>query len=179
MRTRLAAAARNNADWCELVCRGLGVPARTHGSFWIALGPAPRLYPDAITLAPEASAREIMRLLEGRAAATVKDSFAALELAREGFQVLFEARWLWHAPAASGALAQQDALMVLDTQEQLRDWAAAARLSDVLGPRVLGAPGVRVLAAGPTGRIGAGAILKRSGDLVGVSNAFATDLALE
>ena len=48
----------------------------------------------------------------------------ALELAREGFQVLFEARWLWHAPAASGALAQQDALMVLDTPSAGRARAA-------------------------------------------------------
>ena len=121
-----------------------------------------------------------MALLEGRPAATLKDSFAALELEREGFQVLFEARWLWHASAASGAPAREDALTVLDTQEQLSEWAAAAGLSDVLGPRVLSAPVVRVLAArGPAGRVGAGAILTRSGDLVGVSNAFATDLALE
>lgn len=61
----------------------------------------PRFYPNAVTLAADAEAQAEQRAnldilaashLPGRWA--VKDSFAALDLARQGFDVLLEASWM-------------------------------------------------------------------------------------
>ena len=66
--------------------------------------PVPRFYPNVVTLQPgkavAAEQRETVDLLlksnlPGRWA--VKDSFRTLDLSRQGFEVLFEARWIRNA----------------------------------------------------------------------------------
>ena len=69
----------------------------------------PRFYPNVVTLAADAEARAEQRAnldilvashLPGRWA--VKDSFAALDLARHGFDVLLEASWMRAAMPVDG-----------------------------------------------------------------------------
>ncbi|MER6670412.1 hypothetical protein ABT256_38045 [Amycolatopsis japonica] len=54
----------------------------------------PPLYPDAVTLAPDATVAEVLDGIDTSSGCAVKDSFACLDLAREGFEVLFEATWI-------------------------------------------------------------------------------------
>ena len=94
-------AARNNARWCNAVCFAHGNSGRFLEHMWVNAHPVPRFYPNAITLsggeAEIAEQRQTVRILlksnlPGRWA--VKDSFRTLDIARLGFEVLFEANWI-------------------------------------------------------------------------------------
>src|SRR5689334_3060604 len=90
----LRAAVRNNADWCAIVCRSHGIGGRFTGDAWVADGPTPPLYPDAVTLEPTAEPGGLHDLVGARPGATIKDSFASLDLAPFGWRVLFDASWI-------------------------------------------------------------------------------------
>lgn len=91
----------NNARWCDAVCRAHGNPGRFLLHSWVNAQTVPRFYPNVVTLQPGkpalAEQRETIDLLTksnlpGRW--SVKDSFCTLDLSRQGFEVLFEARWI-------------------------------------------------------------------------------------
>ncbi|NDH60707.1 MAG: hypothetical protein EBY18_03440 [Alphaproteobacteria bacterium] len=91
----------NNARWCDAVCRAHGNPGRFLLHSWVNAQPVPRFYPNVVTLQPGkvvlAEQRETIDILlksnlPGRW--SVKDSFRTLDLSREGFEVLLEARWI-------------------------------------------------------------------------------------
>ena len=95
---RASLCARNNALWCDAVCRAHGLPGEFVGGLWLNRQPVPRFYSNAITLSPKDPAGQrawVEHLLTRRARFSVKDSFAALDLSGLGFDVLFEATWLW------------------------------------------------------------------------------------
>ncbi len=94
----------NNARWCDAVCRAHGNPGRFLLHSWVNAETVPRFYPNVVTLQPgkaeAAEQRETVDLLlksnlPGRW--SVKDSFRTLDLSRQGFEVLFEARWIRNA----------------------------------------------------------------------------------
>ncbi|MGE7387361.1 hypothetical protein ACQKM2_17955, partial [Streptomyces sp. NPDC004126] len=96
-----AAAARNNAEWCAAVSRS----GHFRDALWCSPHRTPPLYPDAVTLTPGATAAEVLAGVNTAApGCSVKDSFAALDLAPAGFEVLFGAQWI-HRPAGPGAPA--------------------------------------------------------------------------
>src|SRR3954462_805415 len=97
-------AARNNAEWCDLVCRTHGIETAFSDRAWVALRRSPRSYPDAVTLSPLPSVGDVLSRIDTSAGCSVKDSFATLDLAEDGFRVLFEAEWI-HRPAAAPAPA--------------------------------------------------------------------------
>lgn len=83
------------------MCRAEGRPGTFLPGLWINAQEVPRFYPNAVTLAADAEAQagqlaniDILAAshLPGRWA--VKDSFATLDLARRGFDVLLEASWM-------------------------------------------------------------------------------------
>ena len=91
----------NNARWCDAVCRAHGNPGRFLLHSWVNAQPVPRFYPNVVTLQPGkvvlAEQRETIDILlksnlPGRW--SVKDSFRTLDLSREGFEVLLDARWI-------------------------------------------------------------------------------------
>ena len=93
-----ALGARNNALWCDAVCRAHGLPGEFLAGLWLNRHPVPRFYSNAVTLSPKDPAGQrawVEHLLTRRARFSVKDSFAALDLSGLGFDVLFEATWLW------------------------------------------------------------------------------------
>ena len=76
---------------------------------WVNAEPVPRFYPNAVTLAHDEAAITEQRgtidillksNLPGRWA--VKDSFNALDLSRQGFDVLFEAAWIRNVMPVDG-----------------------------------------------------------------------------
>ena len=103
---RCADAARNNAAWCDAMARAHNTAGAFDAAAWVNWRPAPRFYPNLVTLGgPEhgdAQLRAIRRLMAAPPAPgwAVKDSFAALDLAPLGFHLPFEARWI-HRPAGA------------------------------------------------------------------------------
>jgi hypothetical protein len=95
--TRVELAARNNAIWCDTICRAHGIPGEFYDQLWLSRQPVPRFYPNAVTFANQvassAQLAHIHQLLAESlpASAGVKDSFCTLELVPLGFHQLFEA----------------------------------------------------------------------------------------
>jgi len=101
MTREAALCARNNALWCDAVCHAHGLPGEFLAGLWLNRRPVPRFFSNAITLStkdPVGQRAWVEHLLTRRTRFSVKDSFAALDLSDLGFEVLFEATWLWHAP---------------------------------------------------------------------------------
>ncbi|MFI6147794.1 hypothetical protein [Streptomyces sp. NPDC051109] len=198
----LRAAVRNNAEWCAAVSGGGTFAAEA----WTSARRTPPYYPDGVTLAREASADALLAGMDTASpGCSVKDSFAALDLAPAGFEVLFDAEWIhrpWRAPdpaapdpaapdpaapdpaapdpAAPSRAAPSTALAwarVSDVGE-LAAWEAAwggGEGSGLFHPGLL-TPEVAFLAGrAADGRIAAGAAANRTGAVVGLSNVFTAD----
>ncbi|QNP63193.1 hypothetical protein [Streptomyces genisteinicus] len=179
---RVELAARNNARWCHTMCLAHG----TSGSFapdaWTSARRTPPLYPDAVTLTRGASAADLLARTDTAApGASVKDSFAALDLGPAGFEVLFEARWLHRPadgparPAPAGSRWERVA-----TARELAVWADAwdggEGLAGLFRPELLRDADTAVLTArGPSGAPVAGAVVTADGTAAGVSNLFTAD----
>jgi hypothetical protein len=173
-----ALAARNNAEWCDLVARSQGLTGtRWAADAWTSPARTPPLYPDAVTLVPDPSVPDLLARIDATAGCSVKDSFASCDLRPHGFRVLFEAEWI----VATGAVSPLPPTG--SGWEQVRDvaglaaWERAWRADDgPLGPfgaDLLDDDRVAVLARRAGGGVVAGAIASRSERVVGISNFFA------
>jgi hypothetical protein len=171
MDARLTWAVRNNANWCDLVCRSHGIKTRFRADLWVTAARAPDLYPDAITLRDNVPEQDVLTAIAPGPGASVKDSYATLDLAPHGFDELFEARWVTRDPAPG-----QTDWTVARTPEELAAWTEAAGLSRILHPDRLNHPDVRFLAARDQHSITAGAVANLTGPVVGVTNVFATSI---
>lgn len=179
----VAEAVVNNAAWCDAVARTHGITGRFATDAWTAPTRTPPLYPDAVTLRPDVDARSVLARIDAGPGASVKDSFATLDLAPHGFSVLFDATWIVRA-SGTGALTGATAAFAAVDATTFPAWEVAWRSdgpAGVLRPDLVDLPGVTVLAAtGPTGSIVAGAVLFATTDaVVGVSNVFAPADALD
>ena len=129
---RWRAAARNNAEWCDIVCGAHGIPGRFEPDAWVAPTRTPRYYPDAVTLDPEAVARSILgRIDTSSPGCSVKDSFAALDLGPFGFEVMLEAEWIYReAPRRRIAGPRDLRWAAIETADELVAWEAAWDVDD-------------------------------------------------
>ena len=173
-------AARNNAEWCATMSRSHGVAGEFSATAWAAPTRTPNYYPDAVTLVPGVDEAELMARIDTAAAgASVKDSFADLDLVEAGFRVLFEAQWI-HRPVSAPSSSSDLAWSVVGTPDRLRAWALAwdngSGDADLFRPALLDDPATFVLAGQSVdGRLVAGAVVSRSDEVVGVTNVFALD----
>ncbi|MFJ8048934.1 hypothetical protein [Streptomyces luteogriseus] len=174
------AAARNNAEWCAAMCRAHGVTGEFGADAWAAAVRTPLYYPDAVTLGPDADPYALTaRIDTASPGASVKDSFADLELAAAGFHVLFEAQWI-HRPAGAPTPSSDLAWDVVGDPDTLRAWALAwddgVGHAELFRPGLLADPETFVILARPArgsdDRVVAGAVATRSEHVVGVSNLF-------
>ncbi|WP_443333824.1 hypothetical protein [Streptomyces sp. CB02923] len=194
---RVRAAARNNAEWCDTVCRAHGVEGDFSGGVWTSPRRTPPLYPDAVTLTdrPGTAAELLARIDLAAPGCSVKDSFACLDLAPAGFEVLFDAQWIHrpaHAPdtplipgltpTVSASVAPstgRPAWDVVTAPGDLLAWAAAwgAGPGDC-GPfraELLADDSTRFLRArSADGTVLAGAVATLGTTAVGLSNVFTT-----
>ncbi|MFJ8787098.1 hypothetical protein [Streptomyces sp. NPDC102476] len=174
------AAARNNAEWCAAMSRSHGLVSAFEAQAWAAPARTPPFYPDAVTLVPEAAVAALVHRIDiTSAGASVKDSFADLDLTDANFQVLFEAQWI-HRPARAPAIAPDLSWNVADDPDTVRAWALAWDNGngnpDLFRPELLDEPATFVLAGrSACGRVVAGAVANRSDQVVGISNIFALD----
>ncbi len=203
---RVLAAARNNAAWCDAVCRAHGGVTRMTARLWWNEHESPPFYPRVVTLDPAATADDLRVLAEhdatgaegaegaeGAAAAkgaegadcAVKDGFAALDLAAQGFDPLFEARWIWRDPGPKSGASLALRWRVVATPDELAAWEAAWWRGAGVDPRtrtaspplfppvLLDAPGVSFLAAcDAAGEVVAGGALADAAGAIGIACAF-------
>ena len=176
---RCRAAARNNAAWCGIVCDLHGIASTVREDVWIADRRSPPFFPDAVTLVPTTAAPSFLADIDDNVGCSVKDSFATLDLTGDGFEVLFEARWLYRPSTAEPGPVVRDLRMrcVLDDDE-LAEWEAAwsddGEPVGLFPPDLLEERDVAVLGGYANDRLVAGAIATVASGVVGVSNVFTT-----
>ncbi|MEU9032098.1 hypothetical protein AB0D46_32260 [Streptomyces sp. NPDC048383] len=176
----IQAAARNNAEWCAAMSRSHDLASEFRAQAWAAPARTPLYYPDAVTLVPGADSAVLAARIDTTApGASVKDSFADLDLTEAGFRVLFDARWIYR-PASAPVTASDLAWDVAGDSDTLRAWALAwddgDGNADIFRPELLDDPATFVLAGrSPGGQVIAGAVASRSDRVVGISNVFALD----
>lgn len=181
------AAVRNNAVWCDAVCRAHELPTAADSLLWRCLGTPPPFYPSAVTVADQAPSQ--LALIKTLVAAglpdgwAIKDSYAALDLAPLGFGELFAATWIGLAPDqplpdSAGELRWStvgDAATLARWEAAWRGEpgnSAASPSERVFRPVLLHDAAIRIIAGWRGDAIVAGAIANQSGAVVGVSNLF-------
>jgi hypothetical protein len=175
----LVAAVGNNASWCDAVCRSHGFPGVFDTRLWVSHGHHLEFYPQVITLSPEVAAGEATATKDSAQPYAVKDSFARLDLAPDGLEVLFEAQWLLHTSAPATPPVGDLRWSRVNDAHQLRQWESAWAGDDdepLFLPELLTDPRCTVLAAHRNGVLLAGIIAYTAEDVVGISNLFGTAL---
>ncbi len=188
--SRIEQAARNNAIWCDTLCRAHGIPGEFHDAMWINRHPVPRFYSNAVTLSDQRDAAAQLAHIQTLVAWglpgnwSVKDSFRVLDLAALGFQLLFEATWLWRAPSptASHRTHTTTRWTWVQSASELEHWemawgrgaanTASNPQSRLFVPGLLAERDIAFLAAYEDEKIVAGAIANRTDEVVGLSNVF-------
>jgi hypothetical protein len=92
---RLRLAVEDNVAWCDQVAGAHGVVTSLEDDRWWAASRTPPFYPDAITRRPGTRAEAVLAGVDRSPGCSVKDSFADLDLRPVGFDILFEAQWLF------------------------------------------------------------------------------------
>lgn len=171
---RLAAAVRASLAWYVDVFGVHGIPTRVEGGLWRALGAPPRWHSAAKTLRPDVPAADVVRAVEAFGSCSVADSFATLDLVGHGFRQLFRASWV-HAPARVGAPPPwPEGWSVVSSEPELAAWNTVHDTTGVLVPNLLQHPRFTLLARHSSDGLVAGAVLHDAGDVVELSNTWAT-----
>lgn len=172
-------AARNNALWCETMCKAHDVPSELHEKVWVCRGVPPRFHPSAATLQPGAG-DEILDLMPPG----FKDGFCDIEWAEERYQLLFEASWI-HLPEPPTISPTYRWKRILHASE-LSEWESWWAHGDVDAqnfppqfPDCLLKDENNAFMAGYDGsKFVGGCILNRTSSVVGMSNTFAIENSL-
>ncbi len=166
-------AARQNAEWCGLVCEAHGLRPRRTDRVWVSRTRTPEGYPDAISLQPDVRADELLALIDDAPGCSVKDSYCSLDLRSDGFDVLFDAHWIWAPPDSTRATTGDDGSWTVVAAPGTRHggWSAAVpALLTVPPPAVLASPQVTWLVRASGDHVTGSAVAHRTDDVVGVSN---------
>jgi hypothetical protein len=202
IRPMLVAAAHNNAAWVAAVHAAHGHAGERKHELWLTRGGQLPLYPNMVTLTAEGVLAQTVRLRAlvdaGLPAGwTIKDSYAALDLAPMGFEPLFEAQWIAR-PAEDNSQGQTGGLRWAKVSDAAglaaweRAWRGqpghdAAAPAPFFTPALLDQPDLMFLggyiADAPDAALVAGLIANRSVtdgvEVVGVSNIFLPEGAAE
>jgi hypothetical protein len=189
--TRAELAARNNAIWCDTVCRGHGVPGEFFDAVWVNRRPVPSFYPNLVTLRDAGDPTLVLEHLRGLAGLSlrggwaVKDSFCTLDLGALGFAPLFDAQWIWHGSVQRNRQTPLSGIhwKQVTSAEELAIWetawsagagvAATADRPRQFPPSLLADRDVLIFAGWRELRLVAGGIANHADGVVGLSNVFA------
>lgn len=172
----VAAAARNNAQWCDAVCRAHGLSTSFNNDAWICFESAPPFYPRLVSFTDDAD--RLRRLIEAhrhRSASVwgAKDSFDVLTDDDAHRTPLFSAFWYARPPAASPE-PQANATVVGSTgglRRWIEAWGETPAGTTVLPAKLLDEPGVTFVHDGSF-RAGLAAMRSRDEAIIGVTNFF-------
>ncbi len=173
-------AARNNADLYEAVFRSRGLEyVRTPAAF-IAGGPPPPYYSHLTILSegyPE-EVKEYLRQLSSRFGGAIgyKDSFSELDLRDQGFDLLFEASWIYRPEGPAREQVGWERVTDARSLEQWEDaWKAAGSPTEerMFCASLLQAAEITILGKRTdAGSYAAGCIANVSESCIGMSNLF-------
>ena len=169
-------AARNNAEWCDAFCRTHGAVGRFDTDSWSSRARTPPLYPDAVTLRPAVPVELLLSRVDASAGCSIKDSFADLDLAAAGFELLFRAEWLCQSPSGGSDAARGWSVVTLPAELERWEaaWGGSPGVHRFFRAALLTNEAVAVLARYERERPIAGAIANRSAAAIGLSNVFDT-----
>jgi hypothetical protein len=168
----VGASARNNAEWCDVVCRSHGLSPRFRADAWLSERRTPAGFPDAVTLSTGVSPQRLLDGIDASEGCSVKDSFAELDLRPSGFRVLFHAQWIVGPPVVDDIPTSSPHWEEL---EDVDEWIAAQPDPVITGNlmrRSLLDDSVSALVARSGDAVVAGTMINRSRDVVGLSNVF-------
>lgn len=160
----------NNILWCGIVCNLHGLTQASSEHVWGLLSKAPEFYPDIITSSRHATSEEIMDFIGKREVFSIKDSFANLDMVPFGFEILFEAKWIYHAPVTDVGFVQEE-WSVVTKEKDLTRWALANGLQKVIKSDLLTHKDVKIYMHEKNGEL-SGFITNLSANAVGISNVF-------
>ncbi len=119
-------AARNNAAWCDAVCRASGGTTELAHGLWRNASPSPPYFPNVITVDCSVESSAVEKALRSFSAGSpqvgVKDSFCKLDLSSIGFTKAFEASWIWRDPVSTDAVPTRLAWSKIDSVANLQAW---------------------------------------------------------
>lgn len=175
----LAAAVEDNVGWCGAVIAAHGGAPHATSAVWLNPGPSPRFYPNLITRRPGARAEVDIVLPRLRATLApgwgVKDSFADLDLAADGFTPVVRAEW--HGVRRQAGSIPPGWTQVGDAAE-LAAWETAwseGAVSRTFPDQMLGRPDIAFWRRQTDGGVAAGFVAHVTARAVGLSNWFAAD----
>jgi hypothetical protein len=180
----VAAAAMNNAVWCDAVCRAHGLATEFAEHAWVSREQAPTLYPNLVTLSANSIDQQHARIADLRGSLTswgwaVKDSFNTLQLVPQGFQPIFQARWLTLATPGPGE-EKWGRVFRVETRQQLevweRAWCGYTKQDQAVSPFrpvLVDDPDIAFLIVRHDSEVLGGLVANRGGGAVGVTNVFA------
>ncbi|MDQ0877502.1 hypothetical protein QFZ77_006161 [Paenibacillus sp. V4I3] len=160
----------NNIVWCGVICELHGLTQTSSERVWGLLSKAPELYPDIITFSRHATSEEVKDFIGNREIFSIKDSFANLNMVPFGFKVLFEAKWIYHAPVTDVNYVQTG-WGVVSSEKDLAKWTFASELQKVIKPKLLDQKDVKIFMQEINGEI-SGFIANLSANAVGITNVF-------
>ena len=169
--------AENNAEWCDLVVRSHGGQGIFAHDAWTSPTRTPPLFPDAVTLIPSPLVPDLLSRIDASSGCTIKDSFASLDLAPEGFSVLLHAQWItspalpdqaWNVPPDWTRITDPDGLALWEEA-----WCHDDGPRGLFLPELLSRGIVAVLGRIEKDRVVAGGIVSRGTRVAGISNVFA------
>ena len=138
----LTLAVRENAAWCDLVCRLHRFTPEGDGRLWWSARRTPDLFPDAVTLVPDLSVLDVLGRINDSLGASVKDSFATLDLTDQGWTVLFDATWVARPPRSGADDEVASTFAIVRERFPFAAWCRAAWYPNVMaGPMVPPGPG--------------------------------------
>lgn len=180
MLDKVELAARNNAMWCDGMCRAHGQPTEFTENLWICRGTPPRYHSNITTLKPGS-----IEFIRKEQPGGFKDGFHDIDAVELGYQALFSANWIWmDEPGPGEANFEWNRAQ---TDEDLRFWEAGWEVGDEdaanhprqFPPSLLDDPNNAFLFALEDGHLVAGCILNLTEPVVGLSNTFALGIDLD
>ena len=176
----LGAAVANNASWCDAVCRSHSYPGTSGARVWISARHDLEFYPNAITLAPDATAADTHADQDPSRRYAVKDSFARLDLTPAGLDLLFEAEWIAAPAVPDGPDEPGLPWDAVNDDRGLARWEMAWAQGGGSGrrlfrPELLADPRCAILACHRDGDLVAGVIAFTAAGVTGISNLFGAE----
>jgi hypothetical protein len=167
----------NNIVWCGIVCDTHGITQTSNEYVWGLLSKAPTFYPEVITSSRDATIEDVKAFIESREIYSIKDSYANLDMLPIGFNILFEAEWIYHA-SVTDVEPIHTPWHVIRTEKDLAKWTFANGLENVIKPDLLKQKDVKIFKYEKNGEI-SGFIANLSANAVGISNVFSIGNAYE
>ncbi len=178
----LTAAISNSVHWYDAVMSAHGLTVERLKGAWMCREKVPPFYSNLITLNPLDSHEHLISEVDSTIVRpwAIKDSHRSIDLIERGFSILFDAEWFvrpsdqpWPARINTGRTPPVHTVRLESELENwIEAWGETPNGRPVFLPRMLQNDEVEFLYVKRDSRISAGLVANRSGDVIGITNAF-------